>query len=162
MGMQLIETITLASAGTLSITGIPQDGTDLLVTLSGRSSNVDHYLNFNNNNSGVYNRRFLRGTGSAVASGSSTSATELQFIAASAISDTANTFSNASIYITNYTSSTAKSVSIDSVTENNGSTAFQNITAGLFNSTAPITSIQTLYYNFEAGTTASLYKITAD
>jgi hypothetical protein len=54
---------------------------------------------------------------------------------------TANTFSNADIYIPNYTSSNAKSVSVDGVTENNATEASATLTAGLSTDTAAITSI---------------------
>jgi hypothetical protein len=76
---------------------------------------------------------------------------------------TSNTFSNLSVYIPNYTGSTAKGVSIDSVTENNGTNAFQVIAAHLTNSTSAVTSIgffSTTSSSFLTGTTISLYGIT--
>jgi hypothetical protein len=48
------------------------------------------------------------------------------------------------MYIPNYAGSSNKSVSIDAVTENNATAAEANLVAGLWSSTAAITSI-TLY-----------------
>jgi hypothetical protein len=45
------------------------------------------------------------------------------------------------IYIPNYTGSTAKSVSVDGVMENNATYAAAGIIAGLWNDTAAVTSV---------------------
>jgi hypothetical protein len=75
---------------------------------------------------------------------------------------TANTFGNTSIYIPNYRSSAAKSFSVDAVTENNATLAYQNIQAGLWNNSAAITSISISFLsggNWAQGSSASLYGI---
>jgi hypothetical protein len=78
--------------------------------------------------------------------------------------DTANTFSNGEMYIPNAFGSTYKSVSADAVAENNASTAYMAMQAGLWSSTAAINQI-TLTPDtatsplFQQYSTASLYGI---
>jgi hypothetical protein len=75
---------------------------------------------------------------------------------------TANTFGNIQIYFPNYAGSTNKSYSVDSVTENNETVAYQTILAGLWSNTAAITTATFTAEsgNFAIGSTISLYKIT--
>ena len=75
---------------------------------------------------------------------------------------TANTFGNSSVYVSNYTSSVAKSVSFDFVQENNASDAKAHIAAGSYTGSSAITSLTMVLAtgNFAQHTTASLYKIT--
>jgi hypothetical protein len=77
--------------------------------------------------------------------------------------DTASTFGNGSLYISNYQVASAKSFSIDAVSENNGTTAFQRIIAGLWNDTAAINAIRftSPNGNFAQYSSASLYGILA-
>ena len=118
----------------------------------------DTKIEFNNNTSNL-STRVLYGTGSGVAS--ITDATSILLRVNSNLS-TASTFGNAIIYVSNYAGSTNKSVSIDSVTENNSTAAFQAITAALWADTAAITSVKATAKtgNLDVGTTISLYKIT--
>jgi hypothetical protein len=164
MTMTLIETKTLgAAASSIEFTSIPQDGTDLLLLVSPSNSTdlVETRLRFNSDTGSNYTTRRLYGSGSSVARDTS-STTYLPFLLGNATSFTANTFGNGAITIPNYRGSTAKSVSADTVSENNGTESYQNITAGLWNSTAAITSILILppSGNLLANTTASLYKVT--
>lgn len=168
MGMQLIETVTIGSGGASSIefTSIPQDGTDLLVLLSSRPSvtNASQMKIAFSGVTGVYTYRYLRGSGSAVISSSTTNDYYGWAGAINNSSSTSNTFTNFSIYMPNYTSSAYKSYSVDSVSENNATEAWQTISAGIMNSTSAITSILLLNNlgNFVEHSTASLYKVTAD
>jgi len=74
---------------------------------------------------------------------------------------TANTFGNGSLYIPNYAGATNKSLSFDSVAENNATSAWLQITAGLWSSTAAITRITLSGWTaLAAGSTVSLYTIT--
>jgi hypothetical protein len=167
----LLERIELnASAASVTFANIPQTGyTDLKVVCSLRSSRTSSTdgahiaLTFNNNTSSVYSFRHIRGTGSAASSYSESGATSMNLYSqADSSSDTANTFSNNEIYIPNYTGSTNKSVSVDSVYENNATTAGQHLLAGLFSSTAAITSIRLAEgfgNNWVAGSSVSLYGI---
>ena len=164
MGMQLIETIEVGSGGTASIefTSIPQDGVDLQVVLSGRSTNGNNYfgLQFNNDTGSNYNYTLLSGTGTAALSAAVTSGSFLRIY--SGDSDyTANTFGNSSAYISNYTSNSAKSYSTDGVNENNSTAGIQNLGAGSWTGTSAITSLK-IFGAIAQYSTASLYKITAD
>jgi hypothetical protein len=102
----------------------------------------------------------LSGSGSGASSGTTGSGF---FGYLSISSDTSNTFGNSSVYISNYTSSSNKSLSVDSVSENNATAAQQGIFALSWASTAAITGIRLLTAgNLAQYSTASLYKITAD
>ena len=158
--MRLIESKTLGTAqASIEFTSIPQDGTDLVAICSVRStdSNLSLYLRPNGSTSNLSSRN-LQGTGSVT---SSFTGTTIQALATNS-GNTANTFSSTSFYLTNYTAATAKSFSIDTVTETNATEAYQRITAGLWNDTTAISSLQ--FWpdsgNFAAGSIISLYKIT--
>jgi hypothetical protein len=168
MTMQLIQTSTLGTAAsTVEFTSIPQDGTDLLVLFSHRSSGssdgLQLVLRFNGLTSG-YSRILMYGDGSSAAAGNGSSEAFARFSFVQQSGTTSNTFGNAAIYIPNYTSSTAKSFSSDAVNETNATNInAQAIYGGLSSGTAAITSISLFEQNsvnFVADTTASLYKIT--
>jgi len=78
-------------------------------------------------------------------------------------STTSNTFGNAAFYLSNYAVSGNKSLSADSVHEDNASTGFQMLTAGAWTSGSAITSVELHPFagTIVEGSTASLYKITA-
>ncbi len=160
MTMTLIETKTLGTAAaSIEFTSIPQDYTDLVILSSSRSSRtaqINDQMNIKLN--GIDgSMRNLFGNGSAVFSQAPAQMTAFM----STDLATASTFSNDSIYVANYTSSTNKSLSIDSVTENNATAAIQAIGAGLWSNTAAVTSITftPINGNFVAGSTMSLYGI---
>ena len=144
MALQLfkIATQTIGSAGasTLSFTSIPQGYTDLMLVTSIRTDNASVgnivTMSFNSSTSN-FSVKILEGNGASVVSGNATNYGTI-FTGASA---TANTFSNGSIYIPNYTSSNYKSYSVDNVTENNATTAYTDLWAGLWSNTAAITGI---------------------
>ena len=157
-------TITFGSGGTL-----PQAYTDLLLVISGRSSSsaadltvgqADFvYMNLNGSNQSSV--RYLYGTGSAT--GSATSPTRgLAFLTDPAC--TANTFASIEIVISNYTGTTAKSVSAVSVTENNATAATMATFAALYSGvTSAVTSIDLTTEdaaNFKSGSSFFLYGIT--
>jgi hypothetical protein len=159
----LLESIALsASAASVSFKNIPQTGyTDLKIVVSARcdAANTAFKIRFNGLTTNL-STRYLYGSGSAAASyteGSNIYGYE------TASTYTANTFSNSEIYIPNYTSSNAKSVSVDAVTENNATTAEMALFAGLWNSTAAITSVELVSNtgNFIANSTFSLYGLAA-
>ena len=167
--MVAIQTVTVGAGGAASIdfTNIPQTYTDLVVQVSGRGTGaggeVSATLQFNNNSSN-YSSRWLRGNGAAASSGSDTYGTdEIYLFEMPAASATASTFQNGSIYIPNYTSSNNKSVSVDSVSENNATTAWAYLTAGLWSNSAAVTSIKLLLQvgNFAQYSTATLYGVTS-
>jgi hypothetical protein len=163
MSYTLIERKELTeAASSISFENIPQFYSDLYILVSSRSNGAftSSELDINlNGSSSDFSGRYLYGSGSGV--GSTTDTTMIG--SSSAANNTANTFGNASIYIPNYTSSTAKSISGDGVGESNATTAYASIHAALWNQTAPITSItfkmDSGARNFVAGSSVSLYGI---
>jgi len=160
---KLIASSTVGSGGAANIefTSIPATYTDLLVLATARSTRTgsvdDLVIQFNSSTSNLSGKR-LYGTGSGTASDN---LTDIRGFAV-ASGSTANTFSNNSFYIPNYTSSTNyKSVSVDAVNENNATESYGGITAGLWSNTAAITSIKLLANNgnLEQYSTAYLYGI---
>lgn len=164
MAYELIETIEVGAGGAASIefTSIPQDGVDLLLLVSARadsSTTFQSNITINSDTTSAnYPRVRLQGTGSSVSSGSFANA---GFGNMEPSTFTANTFANDSVYFSNYTSSSAKSISGDGVTENNASSSYQNIQAVSYSGTSAITSL-TITANsgdIVQYSTASLYKI---
>ena len=160
--MKLIATQTLTSdQPNITFTSIPQNFTDLVLFISGRTDRAlegDGFsLRFNGNQSG-YSQRRLIGAGS----GSPSSDTQLNSFFTTANNATANTFGNSSIYIPNYAGNANKSYSNDGVSENNAATSYAGINAGVWSNTAAINSITLTPEGgtvFRANTTASLYGI---
>ena len=161
-----IQTYTLSSsAASVTFSNIPQNYTDLKLVISPRSDGGttanDGRMTFNGSASG-YSSRLLYGLGSGTPSSASNSGTYMYWINSTNSNGlTASTFSNTEIYIPNYTSSNQKSVSCDTVTENNGTYGAQLLTAGLWTGTSAITSISFSldYGNFVSNSTFTLYGI---
>jgi hypothetical protein len=162
MSYTLIERKQLDSAASsIEFTEIPQFYSDIVILTSLRSAQDDIateiFIAFNGSTSS-FSARQLFGSGSTV--GSSTPARQVGLLPA--LQSTSNTFNNGTIYIPNYSGATNKSYSVDSVTENNATTAYQNIVTGLWSSTSPISSFtltNTGSNNFAAGSSISLYGI---
>jgi hypothetical protein len=160
----LISSVTVGSGGAANIDfqNIPQTYTDLCLSTSLRTDRVATQdgltLEFNAS-SANFTRRELTGNGASASSGSASNGFAGNIDAASA---TASTFSNNQIYIPNYTGSTNKSYSADSVQENNATTAYAVLVAGLWSQTTAISRI-TLKSdnaaNFVQYSTAYLYGI---
>ena len=164
MAMTLVSTVTVGSGGAASIefTGIPATGKDLLVLISTRSTSTNRVMNFrlNNDTGSNYDTMRLIGQGSS-ASSSSFNATSFVWFSSDS-TDTTSTFDNVQMYLSNYTSSAAKSISLDSVSENNNTTAHQQLQAIKYSGTSAITSIQVYAGSSNAlaqHSTASLYII---
>jgi hypothetical protein len=160
--MKLIATQTLPSdQPNITFTSIPQNFTDLVLFISGRTDRAlegDGFsLRFNGNQSG-YSQRRLIGAGS----GSPSSDTQLNSFFTTANNATANTFGNSSIYIPNYAGNANKSYSNDGVSENNAATSYAGINAGVWANTDAINSITLTPEGgtvFRANTSVSLYGI---
>ena len=163
--MRLIESKTLATAAaSIEFTSIPSTFTDLVIVSSLRTDNNPDSATYGlaglsiNGSTANLTQRFLSGTGNIVVSGSGTAIN----IVTAGSTNTANTFGNFAVYIPNYTSSVAKSISIDNVTENNATVAYQTLFAGLWNSTSVISSFAFTAGgagNFVAGSIISLYGV---
>jgi hypothetical protein len=142
---EAIATVEVGSGGAANIefTSIPATYTDLKVvcslrgTYAGITDDVNVYFNGTNTNRSA---KLLYGTGAAAASVGVNDHIDLY----PGSTATASTFSNGEFYIPNYTSSNFKSMSGDSVSENNATTAYTDLTASLWSATAAITSM-TIY-----------------
>jgi hypothetical protein len=166
-----IASATVGSGGAANIdfTSIPGTYTDLVVYLSARSSgsftDQNISLRFNSSTTG-YSRRVLSGNGSAASSSNSASEAEMFIGDVSGSTGTSNTFGNLMIYVPNYAGATNKSVSVDSIQENNTTAANARLIAGLWSDTAAITSLSVRLYgggfDFVQHSTATLYGIKKD
>jgi hypothetical protein len=161
---KLISSVTVGSGGAANIdlTSIPATYTDILIVGSLRNSgdSAGATVTVNNSTSGYTSRR-LYGDGSSAASDSYVLNGLALAGGANASSYTANTFSNFVLYIPNYAGSNYKSISSDSVTENNSTGAYMSLIATLWSNTAAITSVQLIpgAGNFVQYSTAYLYGI---
>jgi len=173
LAIQPIYTQTLGSGGASAVTfnNIPQTFTDLKVLTSMRDGRLDAgfanvNLRFNANTSSVYSNINISGTNGSGSAGTFGSQTSFTFnLYCNGAVSTANTFSNNEIMIPNYTSSSFKQVLIDSVVETNETVTNSYLlvlNAGLFRSTAAITSITFTAQNgvLQQHSTFSLYGIT--
>ena len=149
----LLERIELnATAASITFNNIPQSGyTDLKIVISALGNATEGmYIQFNGSTAN-FTGRYLIGDGTNPSSG------VLARYVGSIMSQT-TTPNNTEIYIPNYTSSSNKSFSIDNVQENNATLGYANIIAGLWSSTAAITSVTIEAANsFKANSTFSLY-----
>jgi hypothetical protein len=160
-----IATVTVGSGGASSIdfSSIPATYTDICLLLSLRSAGTGTpyaRMRFNSSSSSYSNKR-LNGNGSTASSGSPTDAYIVLGVA-DTTSQTSSTFSNHYVYIPNYTSSNYKSVSSDNAQEDNSSTAYLYLMAGLWSNTAAITDISITEENasnWGQYSTATLYGI---
>ena len=162
--MKLIETKTLLSAASIiQFDSIPQSFTDLVVLFSFRgtsTANLANSLRLNGDTGSNYQQRRLYGTSLTSDNLSSTAINILGNVSASY---TANTFGNGYICLPNYSGNNVKTLSADTVGENNAADNFLTLVAGFWNNTSPITQIRffpTSPESFVAGSTVSLYGIT--
>ena len=159
---QLISSVAVGSgnAAFIEFTSIPSTYTDLQLVYSARNSSTGDWISisFNASTSNFSNRKIFA-DGTSTYSYTGTNNDEVGVINGG--STTATTFGIGSIYIPNYRSSNNKSFSIDSVTENNATTAYMSILAGLWSDSSAITSIRiTAASNpFVEHSTAYLYGI---
>ena len=159
----LIASSTVGSgrAATIDFTSIPGTYTDLLLSVSLRSTEAlvetNATISFNSSSANK-SARTLYGNGSTASS--FTYASEI-YLWLSGANSTASTFGNSQYYIPNYVSSNNKSISIDSTSENNATLVAQSLSAGLWSNSAAITSITITCGggNFVQYSTAYLYGI---
>jgi hypothetical protein len=141
-----IQTVTVGSGGASEITfsSIPQTYTDLKIVYSARCAsavNVGTVKVYFNGSTANGSAKVLYGETTGVGSFGPTAYIHTGYVPAA--NATASIFSCNEIYIPNYTSSTFKSVGSDGVTESNNNTyqsSVNALTAGLWSSTAAITS----------------------
>jgi len=168
MTMTLISTVTAGAGGLtdFGVSNIPQTYTDLLITISVRSSNSSAFVNGSMTIGAgtlIDSWRKLQGYAGSASSFNSVNGTGLDLGYFPGATSTSNTFSNTSIYIPNYSGSTNKSLSVDSVMENNVTGDYVlTLTAGLHASTAIVDAfvIGLSAGNFVQNSTISIYGIT--
>lgn len=161
-----IARVDVGAGGQASIdfTSIPSTYTDLCIKATLRDGTAQIYgdgvIRFNDDTGSNYSRIRLEGNGTGTASASQTT-TSLTGWNSNGASSTASTFNNIEIYVPNYTSSNQKSVSIDCVVENNGTTAYDFLTAGKWTGTAAITKVSIVNPSstFSQYSSATLYGI---
>lgn len=169
MTMQLISTVTVGAGGvgTIDFIDIPQTYDDLYLLFSirantaGADTQLVAYMNNFTYPDTLVSFRTLQGNGSVASSNAALSPGFMRVALVPSNADTANTFGSVQISIPNYRGTSAKSISSDSVGENNGTTAYQNLWAGIWNRTNAITR---LFFEtgteYSVGSTFSLYGIT--
>lgn len=162
-------TVGAGGSATIDFNNIPQNYNDLCLVFSVRSNYASTFdavfLRANSDIRSNHSYRFLRGGGSSADSGSNGSASFVYAGQIPANSTTPSTFQNASVYIPNYTSSNAKSMSVDSVGENNATSAYAMLAAGLWNNSSPINTLRLYPENgtaFVQYSTATLYGVKAE
>ena len=163
---ELIASSTVGSGGAASITfsSIPSTYTDLIVQISGRSTvaqlGASLYMRFNGGST-TNTIRNIYGNGSSAAS--QTQSDAWSGIDVDGASASANVFANTQIYFPNYAGSTNKSWSAESVIENNATSAYCEMAAGLWANTAAITqiafTIENASGNWAQYSTAYLYGV---
>ena len=142
----LIDSAIAGSGGSSSFnfTSIANTFTDLKIVASLRADSGNPFefivCKFNGSTTG-YSARNIRGDGASATSGIPVATSYLELEITNGSTSTSNTFGSLEIYIPNYASSNYKSVSADTVMENNATTAYASLVAGLWSNTAAITSV---------------------
>lgn len=163
MTMQLIQYQELSSPqSSIVFSNIAQDGTDLLLITSLRDTSsfagwAFAYVRPNQLTTNMSARYFYAWSTNL---GVATDTVIYHLMVGGA--DTTNTFSNSSVYISNYAVAAANNIATETVTETNGTNAIKAISYARWNSTDAITSLSIVPERgqFAAGSSASLYKIT--
>lgn len=160
-----IQTIEVGSGGasSISFSSIPQTYDDLLLITSLRdnvaSGGWENAFIYPNNSSSNMASRFLYGFSTTTGSGINNPAVIYHQTARG--NNTANTFSNSSVFFSGYTSSSNKAISSDTSVERNDASAINAITTALWSSSAPITSLSIVAASgsFVQYSSAALYGI---
>jgi hypothetical protein len=172
--LQPIYTQTVGSGGVSGVNfkNIPQSFTDLQVVISSRGAANPNSLQadlivmyLNNDASALYSYTQLYGNGGTAFSNRASSQTGLIAGSVPTSGATANTFGNTEYYISNYTTSNAKQIIVNSVSESNTSlinNQGQTLSAGLYRNSTGINELlfQQTGGNFAQHSTFTLYGIT--
>ena len=169
MAYTLLETYTVPSGGASSIEFDPiegVDGADLKVLISARSNAsgiaTEYRFQFNGDTSSVYYTTSMAGDGSGINRRGVGPTSFLENLSLQKNGATANTFGNAELYISNFSSAQDTYASFMAVSENNASEAYQGVANFYRDVAEAITSIK-IYAtvgDFMEHTTASLYLVT--
>ena len=152
-------TVGAGGASSIIFSNIPQNYTDLVLKLSGRTSESYNYASYTINLNGSatgFTGKDVYGIGTNPGSANRT----VTYYNLNGAPSTANTFSNIEMYFPNYSGSTNKSFSMDAVSEENGNLNNASLIAGLWSNPAAINRITlTGASNFVQYSTATLYGI---
>ena len=170
MAITRIAQVDVGAGGAANITfsSIPSTYTDLMLVCMLRNDSPPGTpfsaanLVINSDTAANYSQKYLSGNGSTTSSSSNSTLTAVYPVRTTATAATASTFASSTIYIPNYTVATSKTISMDTVSENNAASAAQEIVAGAWSGTATINSLslQNLStYLFQIGSSATLYGI---
>jgi hypothetical protein len=159
--------LTNSTTNTVTFSSIPQTYTDLKLVISARSDITgQQYANIviqpNGATTNLSDKNLYTINGTTVGSGFDSNGMVIG--QASTDDQTSNVFGNSEAYIPNYTGSNYKSSSMDGVNENNATSAALTFFAGLWQSTAAITSLDIKFLsgsgtNFKQYSTFYLYGI---
>jgi hypothetical protein len=166
---KLLDSYTVGAGGVASVTfsNVNQTYTDLIIKGSFRSdnataNNAGAFIRFNGDSSAnAYPALWISGNGSAASSSSNSTATFMPLNGYGGLDtagNTANTFSSFNYTIPNYTNSNYKPLSSDWVGEDNSTSANAGFDAGIWNNTAPITSI-TIYFGGQNAVQYSTFEL---
>lgn len=160
------EYTTSVATASVTFSNIPQTGyTDLKILMSGRLTTSGYdgtpwvIGNITLNSTLITTGRLVFGTGSATGSDTNPYAAFISDTDA-----TANVFGSFEMYLPNYMSSANKSVSVDVVTENNGTASLIGMQALSSTVSVPVTSIKLDAHGsgaYAAGSTFYIYGIAA-
>jgi hypothetical protein len=159
--IQIGSTVTVGAgtSATIEFASIPSTYTDLVLKLSGRTSESYNYASYtiNLNTSAVgFTGRDLFGIGTNPGAAART----VTYYNLNGASSTAGSFASIDMYFPNYASANYKTFSMDAAAEENGSLNNLSIIAGLWSDNAAINRITlTGTNNFVQYSTASLYGI---
>ena len=165
---ELIQAQTLTSdAASVSFTSIPNTYTDLQLLVSARINRtgvaVNMGLRFNSNSTGYLNlQAYADFIGSSASALYSAGLDQFGYWYTAGNGATASTFTNQSVYISDYASSKHKTILIDSASENNAIDASALFMSGLWSNTSAITTITLTNFqgdNLRANSTFYLYGI---
>ena len=161
---ELIGSSTLASAqASIDFNSISSSYTDLCLKVSARGTTGSFAsLRITINSATTnYSSRRLYGDGSTAASDTPSSPAYLVQEPITSASETASTFASTEFYFPNYTAAVNKSVSVDSVAENNATATYTMMNAGLWSQTTAISSLSLFMSsgNLAQYSTAYLYGV---
>lgn len=169
MALQLFkiaDTTVSTPVSSITFSSIPTGYTDLMLVCSARRTAIyaDSFIRFNSDSGANYSWIQALADGSNASGYGLSAQTYAQaghFSSRSSYS--ANAFGSGNIYIPNYATSNFKSFSVDAVNENNATQASSMLVAGLWSSTAAITSITLLpdigYGEYATNSTFTLYGV---
>jgi hypothetical protein len=161
--MKLIQTITVGAEGADDIIfdSIPKNFTDLIFKISVRTSNASTSGNFSLGINGRFSQRnYIRINGSGTAVTNLANAASGLFGFVPALNAAANTFSNITTYIPDYSSETPRVLHSEGVAENNSAGAVPFLFSSFDIDTSPIQTLRFLFGTaLPQGSSISMYGI---